>query len=110
MSLQAPSRYCGINRLIVSVEMIERPRLVAEPRGRSRVTGAEAEADIDRGYRLLTAAREAQRDTEVEVAEGKVCVQIDRAACVHDRCTDVAGPKIGLCQYVMCLRVLGIKR
>src|SRR6266851_6062218 len=77
--LDEASRQRGLDRLLVTPQMIKRPGPVGEPGGGPGVPGAEAQPCLDRFESFLVTAVEAQPNSKIEMTEGEVGVQLDRA-------------------------------
>src|SRR6266851_8345413 len=90
--------------------MVKHPGLVGEPGGGPGIAGAEAQPRLDRFESLLVPAVKAQPDSKVEMTEGEVSVQLDRAARMRYRGPDVASPMARLGENVLGLWVFTIKR
>src|SRR5712692_4761828 len=60
--------------------MIKHPGLVGEPGGGPGIAGTKAQPGLDRFESCLVAAVKAQPNSKVEMTEGEVPVQLDRAA------------------------------
>src|SRR5262245_24638986 len=90
--------------------MIKRPRLVGEPGGGPGVAWTKTPPRVDRFERFLVATVEAQCDSEIEMTESEVLVQLDSVAPVLDGGPDIARPKAGLGKHIVDLRVFPIER
>src|SRR5262249_7832641 len=65
---------------------------------------------VDRFERFLVAAVEAQCDSEIEMTESEVLVQLDSMTHVLYGGPDIARPKAGLGKHILGLRVFPIER
>src|SRR5215470_14114718 len=85
--------------------MIKYPGLVREPGGGPGVAWTKPPPRVDRSERFLVAAVKAQCDSEIEMTESEVLVQLDRVARVLYGGPDIARPKAGLGKHIVDLRV-----
>src|SRR5260370_23051624 len=83
MRLDAASCQRGLDRLLVTSQMIKRPGLVGEPGGGPRIAGAEAQPGIDRFESCVVAAVKSQRNFKEKMTESEVPVQLDRAVRIQ---------------------------
>src|SRR5215469_2802868 len=90
--------------------MIKYPGLIGEPGGGPGVAWTKTPPRVDRFERFLVAAVEAQCDSEIEMTESEVLVQLDRVARVLYGGPDIARPKAGLGEHILDLRVFSIER
>src|SRR5215469_4799863 len=90
--------------------MIKYPGLVGEPGRGPRIAGTKTPPRLDRFESLLVAAVEAQCDSEIEMTESEVLVQLNRTARVLYGGPDIARPKTGLGEDILDLRVFPIER
>src|SRR5262250_2465120 len=90
--------------------MIKHPRLVGEPGGGPGIAGTKTPSRLDRFESFLVAADEAQCDSEIEMTESEVLVQLDRVARVLYGGPDIARPQAGLGKHILGLRVFPIER
>src|SRR5215472_11358424 len=90
--------------------MIKYPGLVREPGRGPGVAWTKTPPRVDRFERFLVAAVEAQCDSEIEMTESEVLVQLDSMTRVLYGGPDIARPKAGLCKHILGLRVFPIER
>src|SRR5215471_10794621 len=90
--------------------MIKYPGLVGEPGGGPGVAWTKTPPRVDRFESFLVAADEAQCDSEIEMTESEVLVQLDSVARVLYGGPDIARPKAGLGKHILDLRVFPIER
>src|SRR6516165_3583379 len=90
--------------------MIKYPGLVGEPGGGPGVAWTKTPTRVDCLERFLVAAVEAQCDSEIEMTESEVLVQLDCVARVLYGGPDIARPKAGLGEDILDLRVFPIER
>src|SRR5262244_2874051 len=90
--------------------MIKYPGLVREPGRGPGVAWTKTPPRVDRSERFLVTAVEAQCDSEIEMTESEVLVQLDRVARVLYGGPDIARPKAGLGKHIVYLRVFPIER
>ena len=108
MRLDATSCQRGLDRLLVTSQMIKRPGLVGEPGGSPGIAGTKAQPGLDRFERFLVAAVKAQPNSKVKMTESEVPVQLDRAARMRDGRPYVASPMARLGENVLGLWVFTI--
>src|SRR5215831_1755105 len=90
--------------------MIKYPGLIGEPGGGPGIARTKTPPRVDRFERFLVAAVEAQCDSEIEMTESEVLVQLDSVARVLYGGPDIARPKAGLGKHIVDLRVFPIER
>src|SRR6516164_6100584 len=90
--------------------MIKYPGLVGEPGGGPGVAWTKTPPRVDRFECFLVAAVEAQCNSEIEMTEREVLVQLDRVARVLYGGPDIARPKASLGKHILDLRVFPIER
>src|SRR5262249_48114018 len=90
--------------------MIKYPGLVGEPGGGPGVAWTKTPPRLHRFKRFLVAADEAQCDSEIEMTESEVLVQLDCMSRVFYGGPDIARPKAGLGKHILDLRVFLIER
>src|SRR5215510_2405082 len=90
--------------------MIKYPGLVREPGRGPGVAWTKTPPRVDCFERFLVAPVEAQCDSEIEMTESEVLVQLDRVARVLYGGMDIARPQAGLGKHILDLRVFPIER
>src|SRR6516164_6666432 len=110
MRLNTASRQRGLDRLVVTPQMIKHPRFVGEPGGGPGIAWTKTPPRVNRFQRFLVAAVEAQCDSEIEMTESEVTVELDCVARVLYGGPDIARPKAGLGEDILDLRVFSIER
>src|SRR5215831_11918320 len=80
MRPDAASRQCGLDRLLVTAQMIEHPGFVGEPGGGPGIAGTKAPPRLDRVESFLVPAVEAQCDSKIKITESEVAVELNGAA------------------------------
>ena len=100
----------GLDRLLVTPQMIKHPGLIGEPSGGPRIAGAKAPPRLDRFESFVVAAVEAQCNPKVKMAESEVPVQLNRAARMRYGGPGVARPKACLGEDILGLGVFTIER
>src|SRR5215469_17009835 len=89
--------------------MIEYAGLVGEPGRGPGVAWTKTPSRVDRFESFLMAAVEAQRDSEIEMTESEILVQLDSVARVRYRGRDVSSPMACLGEHILGLRVFTIE-
>src|SRR6516162_5445469 len=92
------------------LQMIKYPGLVGEPGGGPGIAWTKTPPRVDRFERFLVPPVEAQCDSEIEMTESEVFVQLDRVARVLYGGPDIARPKAGLGKHILDLRVFSVER
>src|SRR5438105_5676615 len=108
--LNESSRQRGLDRILVTPQMIKYPGLIGEPGGGPGIAGTKAPPGLNRFESFLVAAVEAQSNSKVKMAESKVSVQLDRTASMRYGGPDVASPMACLREHILGLRVFAIER
>src|SRR6516162_6812526 len=106
----AASRQRRLDRLFVTPQMIKYPGLVREPGRGPGIARTKTPPRVDRFERFLVAAVEAQCDSEIEMTESEVLVQLDSMTRVLYGGPDIARPKASLGKHILGLRVFPIER
>ena len=110
MGLDEASCQRGVDRLLVTSQMIKGAGLVGEPGGGPGIAGAKTQPGLHCFESLIVTAVKAQRNTKVKITKSEIPIQFDCATRVRYRGTDIASPMARLGERVLGLWVFTIER